>query len=414
MKILQPVRGTKDLLFNDLRQQRAIIEHARHRAALAGFQGIETPVFESTNVFYRLGEESDIVSKETYTFQDRGGDSLTLRPEGTAPVVRALLSNGLAQSMPLKFFYEGPMFRYDRPQKGRYRQFRQMGVESFGVETYHADIDCLMLAENICSSLGIRHQIELQINTLGDAESRAAYREKLIDYFSQFKNDLSEDSQRRLALNPLRILDSKDEGDRKLAQEAPLYRHSLTSASKVFFDQVLNALTVLNIPYVQDDRLVRGLDYYCHTTFEYVTKELGSQGTVLAGGRYDGLVQGMGGPAVPGIGWAAGVERLALLTQMIVDTERPVMVLPLGEKAELKAFTVAADLMHYGITVETLYTGNLGKRLKKATRAAAKYAVIFGEEELEKGVAQVRNLDQSSEEMVAFDLLPAVLKGKIA
>jgi histidyl-tRNA synthetase len=414
VKIVQPVRGTKDLLFNELRQQHAIIEHARHRAMLAGFQGIETPIFESTDVFYRLGETSDVVSKETYTFQDRGGDSLTLRPEGTAPVVRALLSNGLTQSMPLKLFYEGPMFRYDRPQKGRYRQFTQIGVESFGTQTYHADIECLMLAENICTTLGIRDQIELQINTLGDAESRAAYREKLIDYFARFKNDLSEDSKRRLELNPLRILDSKDEGDKKIVQEAPLYRHSLSTASKGFFDQVLNALEMLNIPYVQDDRLVRGLDYYCHTTFEYVTKELGSQGTVLAGGRYDGLVQEMGGPVVPGIGWAAGVERLALLAQMIVDTERPVIILPLGEKAELKAFTVAADLMHYGLTVDTLYTGNLGKRLKKATRVAAKYAVIFGEEELEKGVAQVRDLDQSSEEMVAFDLLPGILKGKFA
>lgn len=407
---LQPVRGTRDLLGEEKRKHSYVIEQAQKASAPFGCHEIETPMFENTSVFYRLGESSDIVTKETYTFQDRGNSSLTLRPEGTAPVARALISNGLTQSLPAKFFYAGPMFRYERPQKGRYRQFTQVGVEIFGLNSYHADIEILQLAENFLTRLNLRDRVRLELNTLGDLKSRHDYREKLVAYFTRYRTDLSQDSQRRLEQNPLRILDSKDEGDRKLLKEAPLYGDSLTPEAKAFFDQVLNALETLGIQYHHNPHLVRGLDYYCHTAFEYVSTDLGAQGTVLAGGRYDGLVKNLGGPDVSGIGWAAGIDRLALLLDENFDAPRPVIILPMGEAAETKAFEIAHTLRAQNIVAETLYGGNIGKRLKKATKVKARIALIIGDEELEKGQAQVRLLDQGTEEIIAFDKLASYIK----
>jgi len=407
---VQPVRGTRDLLGEEKRRHSYVMTQAQEAASLFGCEEIETPIFEDTGVFYRLGESSDIVTKETYTFEDRGGSSLTLRPEGTAPVARALISNGLTQSLPAKFFYAEPMFRYERPQKGRYRQFTQVGVEIFGLNSYHGDIEAIQIAENFLSRLGLRNQVSLELNSLGDGASRDNYREKLVAYFTRYKNDLSKDSQRRLEQNPLRILDSKDEGDRKLLKDAPLYGNSLTIEAQPFFDQVLKTLDTLGIQYHHNPHLVRGLDYYCHTAFEYVSTDLGAQGTVLAGGRYDGLVKNLGGPEVSGVGWAAGVDRLALLLDGDFAAPRPVAIIPMGETAEAKSFELANLLRAQNIVAETFYGGNLGKRLKKATKADASTALIIGDDELAQNQAQVRLLDKGTEELVAFDKLAAYIK----
>src|ERR1700720_3607214 len=314
MPSLQPVRGTQDLLPDAARRHRQVSETARAAASLYGFDEIVTPIFEFTEVFARpIGEHTDIVAKEMYTFSDRGGEEITLRPENTAGVVRAVLSNGLTQATPLKFFYSGPMFRYERPQKGRFRQFHQIGVELLGVAQPQADIEVIALGQRILKTIGIADRVVLELNTLGDPESRAAYREALVGYFSARVSELSEDSRRRLERNPLRILDSKDPGDQRLAAEAPDFAAYLNDASREFFARVRDGLDQLGIAYRLNPRLVRGLDYYTHTAFEFVTTDLGAQGTVLAGGRYDGLVELMGGPSVAGGGWGAGIQRLGAL-----------------------------------------------------------------------------------------------------
>ena len=314
MPALQPARGTQDLLPETARRHRQVSETAREMAALYGFAEISTPIFEFTEVFARpIGEHTDIVSKEMYTFTDRGGEEVTLRPENTAGVVRAVLSNGLTQSTPLKFFYSGPMFRYERPQKGRFRQFHQIGVELLGVATPQADIEVIALGQRILKALGIADRVVLELNTLGDPQSRAAYRTALVQYFSSRRAELSEDSRDRLERNPLRILDSKAREDAPIIAEAPPFDRYLNDSSAEFFGNVRDGLRRLGIAYRLNPRLVRGLDYYTHTVFEFVTTDLGAQGTVLAGGRYDGLVELMGGPAMPGVGWAAGIERLAML-----------------------------------------------------------------------------------------------------
>ncbi len=311
--MFQPARGTRDLLPDVMRKFRSVMTISRRIAECYGYDELETPIFEFAPIFRNMGETSDVVTKETYTFMDRGEQELTLRPEGTAGVVRSIISNGLTQSTPLKYYYQGPMFRYERPQKGRYRQFYQVGVELLGVEQALADIEVIAMAQQILEALELENHFVLEINTLGDTESRALYRTALVEYLSDFESKLSEDSKRRLSSNPLRILDTKDESDIEILKGAPLYRDHLNVASEDYFASVLKGLDALGISYDLNYRIVRGLDYYCHTTFEFVSKSLGSQGGILAGGRYAGLVKQMGGPQMPGVGWAAGVERLALL-----------------------------------------------------------------------------------------------------
>lgn len=397
MASLQPVRGTHDLLPDDMRRHRAVVERCRATAELFGFEEMATPIFEFTEVFARtLGDTSDIVTKEMYTFE-RSGDSITLRPEGTAGVARAFISNGLAQQTPLKVFYTGPMFRYERPQKGRQRQFHQVGVELLGVETPQADIEVLALAAQFLESLGLQGRIQLELNTLGDTESRAAYRDTLVAYLSRYEADLSEDSRARLTRNPLRILDSKDPGDRRIVEGAPLFGDSLNDASKAFFDTVKEGLEALGIPYVVNPRLVRGLDYYCHTAFEFTTDALGAQGTVLAGGRYDGLIQSMGGPHTPGIGWAAGVERLSMLVEGVTEKPRPIALIPLGEAAEKALLPIADQLRRAGFAVDMAYSGNMKKRMKRANAVNARAAVILGDDELARDAATVRDLDSGEQ-----------------
>jgi histidyl-tRNA synthetase len=394
MQLMQPVRGTQDLLPEKARRHRLVSEIARANAVLYGFTEISTPVLEFTEVFSRpIGETSDIVTKEMYTFKDRGGEEVTLRPENTAGVVRAILSNGLVQSAPLKFFYDGPMFRYERPQKGRFRQFHQIGVELIGVAQPQADIEVLALGNRILDALGVRLHTVLELNTLGDLESRAAYREALIAYFSRYRSELSLDSCRKLERNPLRILDSKDEGDRRILVDAPLLDKYLTKSSEHFFAHVQNGLIRIGISYRVNPRLVRGLDYYTHTAFEFVTTELGAQGTVMAGGRYDGLVEMMGGPAMPGVGWAAGIERLAMLIADPPAPPRPVAIVPIGEAGGSIALVIAEVLRDHGWVVDLGYSGNLSRRMRRASRLNARAAVLIGDDEAARNVVRLRDLD---------------------
>src|SRR3954471_9304859 len=335
MSELRPPRGTHDLFGEELRRQRRVAETGRELARRYGYQEIATPIFEHLDVFQRtLGDTSDVVTKEMYVFEDRGGDRLCLRPENTAAVARAVITGGMAQDLPLKFFYVGPMFRYERPQKGRLRQFHQIGVELIGAPEPLADVEVIALGADILERLGVLRHTELEINTLGDRESRLAYRAVLVDYLTGHRDRLSPDSLARLERNPMRILDSKDEGDRAVLAAAPLLHDHLNRASRDFYAQVEEGLASLGIASRHSPRLVRGLDYYTHTAFEFTTTALGSQGAVMAGGRYDGLMREMGGPDVPGVGWAAGIERLAMLLAETPPAPRAVAIVPIGAEAE--------------------------------------------------------------------------------
>jgi histidyl-tRNA synthetase len=392
-------------------RHRAVIETARAVAQRYGYAEIATPVFEFAEVFARtLGDTSDIVTKEMYTFTDRDGDLLTLRPEATAGICRAVITSGLTQQTPLKYFYAGPMFRYERPQKGRYRQFHQIDIELIGVAQPAGDIEVIACGAEILRRLGVLDRTVLELNTLGDSQSRAAYRTALVAYFEAHRDGLSKDSVERLERNPLRILDSKDEGDRAVIAGAPLFADYLNDASRDYFKAVSEGLDAVGIAYKASPRLVRGLDYYCHTAFEFVTTDLGSQGTVLGGGRYDGLIELMGGPSTPGIGWAAGIERLAMLTADPPALQRPVAIVPLGEAAERRALVLAEQLRRDGFAIDLGYSGNLSRRMKRANRVNAAAAVIIGDSELAQGVAGLKNLDSGEQEQVALDQLEAALQ----
>ncbi len=410
MAALQPVRGTHDLLGEDARRHAHIIATFKAVALRYGFQEISTPIFEFSEVFHRtLGETSDVVSKETYTFTDRGGESITLRPEMTAGIARAFISSGLAKDLPLKLFGWGPMFRYERPQKGRLRQFHQVDIELLGVAEPQADIEVLSLGYDFLSDLGLRDRVELRLNTLGDPESRQAYRTALVDYFTGFLDKLSEDSRKRLDRNPMRILDSKDEGDRAIVANAPRMSDYMNEASRNFFAKVRGGLEALGVPYVLDERLVRGLDYYSHTAWEFVTTDLGAQGTVLGGGRYDGLIALMGGPQTPGIGFAAGIERLAMMIEPPAAPARAVAIVPIGEVAEIEALKIAHRLRQAGFVVEQGYRGNVGKRLERAAKHGARAALLIGDDELKAGVVKRRDLDTREEAILPLDGLEAAL-----
>jgi histidyl-tRNA synthetase len=398
---LQPVRGTHDFLPDDMRRFRRVVETARAAAERYGYLEIATPIFEFSEVFKRtLGDTSDIVTKEMYTFTDKGGETLTLRPEGTAGIMRALISGGLRQHLPLKYFTYGPMFRYERPQAGRMRQFHQLDIELLGVAQPAGDVEVISCGAAILRDLGVIERTVLELNTLGDSESRAAYRQALVDYFTGHSSKLSQDSRDRLTRNPLRILDSKDEADRALIKGAPVFGDFLNQASSEFFAGVQSGLDTLGIAYRLNPRLVRGLDYYCHTAFEFTTTELGAQGTVMAGGRYDGLAALMGGPATAGIGWAAGIERLSMMLAETPTIRRPIAVMPIGAAAEAKAAALAEQLRRAGHAIELGYSGNLGKRLKRADKLSAAAAIILGEDELAKGVATLRDLDSGEQTAV--------------
>ncbi len=412
---LQPVRGTRDLIGEDFRRFAHVINTAREISARYGFEEWATPIFEDTRVFSRtLGDTSDVVTKEMYTFADRGGDSLTLRPEGTAGVCRALVTNGLTQSLPQKVFYAGPMFRYERPQKGRYRQFHQIGCELIGPAEPLADAEAIACGWDILCALGIQAETVLELNTLGDADSRDAYRAALVEYFTQHRDALSDDSRMRLEKNPMRILDSKDEGDKKLVAEAPTIEPYLTEHAATFFAKVQTYLTAFGVPFVINPRIVRGLDYYSHTAFEFVTTALGAQGTVLAGGRYDGLVEEMGGPKTAAVGWAAGIERLAMLVDELPAKAPLISVLPIfqSEATYARAMEIAVHLRRLGHAVDFQYPGNIKKKLSRVVKAGIPFAVFVGNVtpvDVEMETVSWKDLKQNtdqSEPMMLRDILP--------
>lgn len=363
----QAVRGTQDIFGEDQERFQHVVETFERVRRLYGFKGVQMPVFEPTAVFARsLGETTDVVSKEMYSFEDRGGDSLTLRPEFTAGISRAYLTNGWQQHVPLKLSTHGPLFRYERPQKGRYRQFHQLDAEIIGVSEAAADVELLCFADQLLNELGIADGVTLQLNTLGDAESRDAWRDALVEHFQAHKADLSKDSQDRLERNPLRILDSKERQDRPIADIAPDIDAYLSTEAKEFFAQVTEGLDACGVSWTRNSRLVRGLDYYRHTAFEFVTDRLGAQGTVLAGGRYDGLIESLGGPATPAVGWAAGIERLGMLLEKVTLEPIEVVVVAANGHAVNDALKVMSLLRKMGLKSEGVLSGSLKKRLDKA------------------------------------------------
>ncbi|MEO3474070.1 histidine--tRNA ligase [Roseomonas sp. CAU 1739] len=414
MTALQPVRGTRDFIGDDFRRMHHVASTARRIAALYGFEEWATPIFEDTRVFSRgLGDTSDVVSKEMYSFEDRGGDSVTLRPEATAGLCRALVSNGLTQTnLPRKIFYTGPMFRYERPQKGRYRQFHQIDIEVMGAAEPLADAEVIACGWHVLQDLGIADGTILEVNTLGDTASREAYRAALVAYFTAHKDALSHDSRVRLEKNPQRILDSKDETDRAIVAGAPTIDPFLTPDAAAFFSSVEKHLARFGVPFRRNPRIVRGLDYYSHTAFEFVTDRLGAQGTVMGGGRYNGLVEEMGGPPTPCVGWAAGMERLSLLLEdggVTPPAPRPVAVIPVGDAAEGPALDLMQALRRAGVVAEIAYRGNLKRRMERANRLGARAAVILGDEEIAAGVAQLRDLDAGTQEKVPLAEVPGRL-----
>jgi histidyl-tRNA synthetase len=411
MSSLQSVRGTHDLLPEAQAKHNIIVDTAREISLRFGFQEMSTPIFEFSQVFKRtLGEASDIVNKETYTFTDRNGEELTLRPEGTAAIARSFISEGLSQKTPLKLFYHGPMFRYERPQKGRQRQFHQLGIELLGVASPLGDVECLMVAHEILRGLGVADNSRLELNSIGDIESRKAYVEALVKYLEQYKTQLSPDSQRRLGLNPLRILDSKDEGDRKLLTNAPVISEYYNETSKTFFATVTSLLKDLGLPFQINPFLVRGLDYYAHSVFEFKTNSLGAQDTLLAGGRYDLLIGQMGGPETPSVGFAAGIERLALLSPLTPKTARPLAVIPVHGSVENQAFVLCQQLRVAGLNCEIAFSGNLSKRMKRAAGQNAWAAVVVGPDELARGEVQLKLMDSGEQKTIRVADLAAALK----
>ncbi len=404
------VRGTQDIFGEDQRRFAKVLATFEHVARLFCFQRVDIPVFESTAVFARsLGETTDVVSKEMYSFEDRGGDSLTLRPEFTAGIARAYLTEGWQRFAPLKIVSSGAAFRYERPQKGRFRQFHQLDAEIIGAAEPAAEVELLTFASQLLSELGIGDEVTLQLNTLGDAETRDAWRDALVAHFEAHKAELSEDSLTRLEKNPLRILDSKDPRDRPAADSAPDIDEFLTPDARAFFEAVTSGLDAAGVAWTRNPRLVRGLDYYRHTAFEFVTDRLGAQGTVLAGGRYDGLIEQLGGQPTAGIGWAAGVERLAML---IAEPEAPVLDVILAvedDRALSDATRALAMLRRGGLRADMIASGSPRKRYDKAVKIGAKVLVSF--RHCDNGVeANTRAATECDEHARVKEILEAAVK----
>jgi histidyl-tRNA synthetase len=378
---VQAIRGTQSMLGEEVERFHAVVSVFDRVRRLYGFQRVEVPVFEATSVFSRsLGETTDVVSKEMYTFEDRGGDSITLRPEFTAGIARAYLSEGWQQYAPLKVATHGPAFRYERPQKGRFRQFHQLDAEVIGTESPMADVELLAFADQLLRELGVAEGVTLQLNTLGDPETREAWRAALVEHFEAHRGALSDESLARLDKNPLRILDSKDPRDRPIADGAPAIDDYLSGAAADFFASVTAGLDAAGVPWTRDSRLVRGLDYYRHTAFEFVTDRLGAQGTVLAGGRYDGLIEALGGPHTPAVGWAAGIERLAGLMEQQGQGRRETPDLALivdTARAEDHLSRVGAAIRRADISLTVPYRGNAKRQFELARKAGARARLVL-------------------------------------
>lgn len=372
------IRGTQDMLGEQAERFARVVDTFDRVRRLYGFGRVEVPVFESTSVFARsLGETTDVVSKEMYTFEDRGGDSLTLRPEFTAGIARAYLTNGWQQYAPLKVATHGPLFRYERPQKGRFRQFHQLDAEIVGAAEPAADVELLVMADQLLKELGIADGVTLQLNTLGDSATRDAWREALVAHFAAHKGDLSEDSRERLERNPLRILDSKDKRDRPIADAAPSIDDFMSEEAGAFFAQVTTGLDAAGVAWERNARLVRGLDYYRHTAFEFVTDRLGAQGTVLGGGRYDGLIETLDGPETPAVGWAAGIERLAMLLEEAHEQPLQAIVTTEYEQCETSVMKLTSELRRHGSAADWLLIGSPRKRYNKAQSRKPRMVVML-------------------------------------
>lgn len=407
----QPVRGTQSLLGEEADRFHAVVDAFDRVRRLFGFKRVEVPVIEQTAVFARtIGETTDVVSKEMYSFEDRGGELITLRPEFTAGLCRAYLSEGWQQFAPLKLAVHGPAFRYERPQKGRFRQFHQLDAEVIGAGEAAADVELLSLGDQLLHELGIHEGVTLQLNTLGDAETRDAWRTALVEHFEAHRGSLSEDSLTRLERNPLRILDTKDPRERPIADAAPSIDDFLTPEASDFFAQVTAGLDAAGVKWTRNPRLVRGLDYYRHTAFEFVTDRLGAQGTVIAGGRYDGLIEALGGPHTPAVGWAAGIERLGMMIDAPATETATVAIVPLGDRAEAAAGTILAGLRREGVAADMAYRGNMKKRLSRANASGAKYALILGDNELDSGEAQLKDLTTGEQRAVSLDLIGEAIR----
>ena len=372
----QPIRGTQSLLGDEADRFHEVVAAFDRVRRLYGFKRVEVPLIEPTQVFARtMGETTDVVSKEMYSFEDRSGDSITLRPEFTAGICRAYLSEGWQQFAPLKVATHGAAFRYERPQKGRYRQFHQLDAEIIGAPEPQADVELLALGSQLLSELGIRG-VTLKLNTLGDAESRDSWRAQLVEHFEAHRADLSEDSRERLEKNPLRILDSKDPRDRPFVEGAPVMQ--LSPQADEFFGRVREGLDAAGVAYELDPHLVRGLDYYRHTAFEFVTDQLGAQGTVIAGGRYDGLVEQLGGPHTPAVGWAAGIERLAMMIDAPAQDLIDAAIVVEDDGAMDAAWAAASRLRECGLSVEIVASGSPRKRFDRAVKKGAREIVVLG------------------------------------
>ena len=410
MSKIQSVRGTKDIYSSTMRNYNFIINEARYVSELFGYEEASFPIFERAEVFSRpLGISSDVVSKETYTFEDRGGENITLRPEGTAGVMRSILSEGKINDLPLRLFYSGPMFRYERPQKGRLRQFVQIGIESIGNHGPLEDAEVIACGASFLQRLGFQRDCVLNINSLGDEESRALYRKSLVDYFSKNLDKLSPLSQSRLSMNPLRILDSKEPQDQEVIYKAPLFSSYLNNLSIDHFENVKSFLNTSGIEYSHNEKLVRGLDYYSHTTFEFVTTKLGSQGTVLGGGRYDGLSEMLGGPSIPAVGFAAGVDRLVMLSSNLDETSGIISILPVEEENFAYCYNLLNIFRENDIKCEIFKGGNLSKNLKKISKKNRKLIIIVGDDEIQKEQVILKDLSSGEQQKIEkTDLLDKI------
>ncbi|MEL0603164.1 histidine--tRNA ligase [Pseudoalteromonas undina] len=407
-KQIQAVRGMNDCLPGDTQVWQKVENILRETVASFGYQEIRFPIVESTDLFKRsIGEVTDIVEKEMYTFADRNGDMLTLRPEGTAVCVRAGNQNGLLYNQEQRLWYMGPMFRHERPQKGRYRQFHQFGLETFGIATADIDAEVILLTAQLWKAFGISEHVRLELNSLGSNEARADYRDALVAYLEQHTDVLDEDSKRRMYSNPLRVLDSKNPDVQAILVGAPKLSEHLDAESKEHFANLCERLDAAGVIYTVNEKLVRGLDYYNRTVFEWVTDSLGAQGTVCAGGRYDGLVEQLGGKATPAVGFAMGLERLVLLLQALecvgdIRRNADVYLAAMGDKASIQAPAIAAQLRSDVPSLRVMVHaggGNFKKQLKRADKSDALVAVIIGEDELEKGVVTIKYLRERKEQV---------------
>jgi len=411
------IKGMNDILPGDIETWQHLEEQARKVFGAFGYREIRVPVAEKTELFCRsIGETTDIVEKEMYTFTDKGGTSMTLRPEGTAPVMRAFIQHKLHALDPIsKLYYIGPMFRHERPQKGRYRQFHQIGAEVIGIDDPKIDAQVLAMLSHYFMTTKIP-DVSLQINSLGCPGCRPTYREALIDFLEQRLSCLCADCQRRYTSNPLRVLDCKVPGCKEVTIDAPAMLDNLCIGCEAHFTQVKNHLDALEVDYTVNPRMVRGLDYYTRTTFEMVTGSLGAQNAVAAGGRYDGLIRDLGGPELPGIGFAIGLERLALMLgeQSVLPPRPELFIATLGEAATNAGFSMLTRLQRRGIPVEMEYTGkSLKAQLRRADKIKAKRVLIIGEDELQRGMSQLRYMDESRQEEIELDSLESLLSKEI-